>query len=89
MPKADKIKMRRCVFVEISDVVPEAERLWFWEKLNESSNPPFSWGGNNRSMVTASSLANHCREMLDDSARASRILEKLRRLGETYVDLEN
>jgi len=48
--------MRACSFVEISDLLP---MYWaeLWYAIRE--NGAFSWGDNNRSLVTARSLREH------------------------------
>ena len=76
-----------CEFVSATDCVPRGWDRWFWEEI--SNNAPFSWGDNNRSMVTASDFARHCEECLDDSPRVKRFLKKLHALGEMYIDLES
>lgn len=87
------VKTHNCTYVEASDLVPKTWRPWFWTCI--STNAPFSWGGNNRSLVTASDFAQHCDTALElhgDAVTPStrtRFLNKLRELGETYVDLEN
>ena len=79
--------LHTCEFVLGTDVVPREWGKWFWERISE--NAPFSWGDNNRSMVTASDFARHCEEQLDDSVKVKHWLKKVRALGETYIDLEN
>jgi len=77
-------------FIPASVAFKGLKRLW-----NEfvESNPPFSWGGSNRTLVTAEAIINH----LDGCANAtSRLVESLRsRLKkispdlQLFVDLEN
>ena len=81
------MKVQTCEFVSATDLVPRRWNNWFWAQI--SDNAPFSWGDNNRSMVTASDFARHCEERLDDSVKVKRWLKKVRALGETYIDLEN
>jgi hypothetical protein len=81
------IHVQTCKFVSATDLVPKGWRKWFWGEISE--NAPFSWGDNNRSMVTASAFANHCEERLDDSPKVKRFLKKVRSLGDMYVDLES
>ena len=81
------IKVQTCEFISVTDVVPRGWRNWFWETVAEDA--PFSWGDNNRSLVTASAFADHCQARLDDSPRTRRFLERLRSLGEMYLDLES
>lgn len=90
-PKIDKF----CVFTEVSSLVPEEWTEWFWSCVSEDA--PFSWGSNNRSMVTASDFACHCKDVLLNASADQRVpqeeidtfLEKLRELGDSYIDLEN
>ena len=82
-----------CYFVTMSSLVPKSWVDWFYTAI--SDNAPFSWGDNNRSLVTASSLADHCENRLESGSdttsqsNITKFLNKLRALGETYVDLEN
>lgn len=85
LPKS--VKTQACFFVSATALVPRGWEKWFWELI--SDNAPFSWGDNNRSMVTASDFANHCEERLDDSPKCKRFIAKLRKLGELYIDLES
>lgn len=79
-------------FVSVTDLVPQAWTGWFWDLISESA--PFTWGTNNRTLVTALDFANHCAERLalcDDLSEAdvTAFLQKVRKLGWTYVGLEN
>ena len=87
------IRIQACAFVSISDVLSphlttQGERDQFWALISE--NAPFSWGDNNRSMVTASSLANHIQDRQDIAMRGyGYLMRSLLDLGELYVDLES
>lgn len=62
----------------------------FWSVLSASA--PFTWGDNNRSMVTASRLLEHVERCAFDcipSEELDRLIARLEALGETYIDLEN
>jgi hypothetical protein len=82
-------------FIEGSDIVPKGWRDWFWGQFSE--NAPFSWGDNNRTFITAQRFHNHAIDVLemavDDGAitkkEAKLFLDKLDKLGQTYIDLEN
>ena len=88
LPQIPKgVKLQACAFVSASSLVPRSWRGWFWELV--SDNAPFSWGDNNRSMVTANDFAQHCEERLDDAPKCKRFLCKVRRLGDMYIDLES
>lgn len=73
-----------CQYVPVSEVFDGFREVW-----NEmvEGDCPFTWGDNNRSLVTASSILNHLDnttvEVPDD------FRERLENLGEMYVDLEN
>ena len=81
------MKVQSCEFVSATDLIPRSWDSWFWERF--STNAPFTWGDNNRSMVTASAFADHMQQRFDDSPRIKRVLKKIRALGEMYVDLES
>lgn len=88
IPQASKVRgVQACQFVSASDLVPKRWCSWFWGKISE--NAPFSWGDNNRSLVTASCFADHCQQRLDDSPASQKFLAKVRALGEMYIDLES
>jgi hypothetical protein len=83
---------RACCFIEVSDLVPKSWLSWFWTLISEKA--PFNWGDNNRTLVTADAFADHCEARLldcDETSQAAKtkFLNKLRDLGETYLDLEN
>ena len=84
--------LQTCTFVSLSNLLhhhnlSSIDQAEFWCLI--SDNAPFSWGDNNRTLVTASSLANHCQDRLDDRPSYLNLLQSLRELGETYVDLES
>ena len=75
----------------IKDLIPKKYREQIWDEVCDSA--PFSWGDNNRSMVTAECFADHCDEVLDGSTvpknTAKNWINKIRELGQMYIDLEN
>lgn len=83
-------KIETTQFIAASAVFKGLKGLW--TEFAES-DPPFSWGGSNRTLVTAEAILNH----LDGCANATpRFVESLRtRLQkispnlQLYVDLEN
>jgi hypothetical protein len=92
LQKEKTMKVQTCQFVSATDLVPKRWAGWFWEAISE--NAPFSWGDNNRSMVDASFFADHCEERLDSNRTISRsvitrFLNKVRSLGDMYIDLES
>ena len=82
-----------CEFIPATNLIPYWAKNWFWGEF--SSSAPFSWGDNNRTLITASRFAGHAQEVLMDHydsdlpMRAQRWINELRDLGETYIDLEN
>jgi hypothetical protein len=87
--------VRECEFVEASELVPRHWQEWFWSLVSE--NAPFSWGDNNRTLVTADSFLEHCEsrlaDVVDDQITSQEELDLFFRLleglGDTYIDLEN
>lgn len=85
-----------CSFIPITELVPKDWRGWFFEAL--SANAPFSWGDNNRSLITAAKLLDHAEDAVEDIAVGEgKVCQgdwddfktMLEGLGEIYVDLEN
>ncbi|MGA2440207.1 MAG: hypothetical protein ABSH08_04575 [Tepidisphaeraceae bacterium] len=80
--------IHNCQFVNASDVFKGLGDLW--EEFSKS-DPNFSWGGNNRTLIDGKAILDH----LDNSAiKNHRQEEKLRRRiaklpDDVYVDLEN
>lgn len=83
-------------FIEVTDLVPAAWGMWFYGAI--SCDAPFSWGDNNRTLVTTSRFKDHCEEILEgvvedmddvEQAEVENFLKMLGDLGETYIDLEN
>jgi len=92
--KIGKIPVRSTEFVLVTDLVPKKWRTWFYECI--SNNAPFSWGDNNRSMVTAEVFADHCDNRLDEPKdygitvkERDNFIKMIRNLEQTYIDLEN
>lgn len=87
------IPVRATEFVNVTDIVPESwARKGFFETI--SSNADFTWGDNNRSMITAEHFADHCErygtdEICTTAGAYREWLKKIRRLGQMYVDMEN
>lgn len=90
---AKKFKVQTCEFVPVSSLVPDSWGGWFYATI--SSDAPFSWGDNNRTMVTAERFWNHCHERLSGAGYVNEgalqsWLKKVDRLPATlYIDLEN
>ena len=77
-------------FIPASAAFKGLQRLW--TEFTES-NPPFVWGENNRTFVTAAALLNHLDNRADVTPRFVESLRtRLRRLSsdlQLYIDLEN
>lgn len=56
--------VQTCKFVCVTDLVPEEWNGWFYDLISEDA--PFSWGDNNRTMVSAERFAEHVLERLND-----------------------
>lgn len=50
-------------FVELSTIVPDVWKDWFFNDISE--NAPFSWGDNNRTLVSAERFKDHAEDVLD------------------------
>ena len=90
---SEPVQISQVSFVEVSDLVPENWRDWFYETISE--NAPFSWGDNNRTLITAERFLDHAERVLDDDNppitenEKEAFINQLKELGQTYVDLEN
>ena len=89
-----KVKMETCQFVRVTSLVPRSWRSWFYCRISE--NAPFSWGDNNRTLVTAKRFLEHCEDIYDDALEENvsekeiqTFFNQLKELGQTYIDLEN
>ena len=93
-----KVKTETCKFIPISKLVPKKWMGWFYDVI--SQNAPFTWGDNNRTLITANRLANHAKECLDNDLdndhddlttqkEADKWVAEVRKLGATLIDLEN
>ena len=91
-------KSETCEFIPATALVPVCWEDWFWAAF--SSDAPFSWGDNNRTLVTASRFVAHAKDVINQSlggdnpspeeaAECEAFLSALDELGETYIDLEN
>ena len=81
------VRRQSCEFISATDVVPKSWDSWFWALISE--NAPFSWGDNDRSLIAACAFADHCQQRLDDSLSSTRFLNRVRALGDMYIDLES
>lgn len=93
------INKHTCEFVKASDIyfeVPDSLIDTFWEII--SSDAPFSWGDNNRTLIAACRFLDHCKACFDKRLREhyhvkdedwEKFCNVLLELGNTYIDLEN
>lgn len=86
----EAMKIKTVEYVELKSVLPRRHRCWFFEAL-ASTQPPFSWGDDDRSLVAAVRLQAWCEYAMPKSTQKtlSRFYGRLRKLGSTLVDLEN
>lgn len=95
-----KLDVQTCKFVPVTDVVPEKWRPWFFEGFVDGAD--FSWGDNNRTMITKDRFAEHAEDFLfsmyDDEKEQRKVTEdeigewlnKVRAIpADVYIDLEN
>lgn len=87
--KKKSIPVYRCKFVECSDLF-NGHRPLFDEMTG--GDCPFTWGDNNRSMITLERLLNHLVDICHDYpvARFVKFEARCKKMDpQTYVDLEN
>ena len=82
------MKVYSCKYVHASDVFKGLPKAW--DALASRDNLPFSWGDNNHSLVDADTIATEL-EQLDESeaGQLAKAIRLLRKMGQTYVDMEN
>jgi len=93
--KGQSITFNDTEFVEATDLVPKKMRSWFWDRFSE--NASFSFGDNNRTLITAERFADHAKDVMEMAVEdgcatqeeADKFLAVLEALGQTYIDLEN
>lgn len=61
-PALGGVILQSCKYVELNALVPPGWNS-FWARISE--NAPFSWGDNNRSLVTASDFLRHVGNTLE------------------------
>jgi hypothetical protein len=82
------IKKMTCEFIEITSIVPASLTDDFWADF--SSDAPFSFGDNDRTLVTAERVLEHCKFVCEtDTDEMIEFLDLLKSLGDTYIDIEN
>lgn len=51
-----------CKYIESTELIPDN---WDWFFCAISENAPFSWGDNNRTMVSPERFLNHCEDVFE------------------------
>jgi len=84
------MKINTCQFVDASDLFNGLSELW--SELVESE-PDFTWGNNNRSLVVADDILNHFdNSVIENEGQLETLRKRVQKLpegGQIYVDLEN
>jgi hypothetical protein len=62
--------VENCAFVPVSKIVPRETNEWFFEALSE--NAPFSWGDNDRTMISAPRFLIRALEVVEGSEESGR-----------------
>lgn len=81
--------IQRCRFVRASELFTGLADLW-QEFVN--SDPPFSWGDNNRSLVDPKAILNHMdgSGVIESKTQVETLRKRIEKLPSgVYVDLEN
>jgi len=84
-------KLQTCCFIPATNLVPKEIAPQFWEAF--SQNPPFSWGDNNRTLISASDFLDYVYQIEDNfeltEDELKPVINELENLEDTYIDLEN
>lgn len=82
-------KKQTCEFVPSSELFAGKEGKRIWNQFVEC-NQDFSWGGNNRSLVTVEAILDCLDNSAIDYSNSNGFKKKCREIGmQTYIDLEN
>jgi hypothetical protein len=98
IPQKDTLLRVAASFYELTDIVPPAWREWFYARISESA--PFSWGDNNRTLVTTGRLLDHLDDVIGNDLedfgvldsewdQFTSLIKSLGELDEVYIDLEH
>jgi hypothetical protein len=75
-------------FVEVSTIVPDDWKDWFFANL--SDNAPFSWGDNNRTLVSAERFKDQALDVLDmmddDEDESNYIVQDIKEYKQSFLD---
>ena len=82
------MRIQSCEFVSGFELFTGLQLLW--DEFAES-DPDFSWGSNNRSLVTAKSILDHLDNSNIENEKQMETLRKRVKVigGDMYVDLES
>lgn len=83
------IPVETCQFIIASDLFDGLQDLW---NYFAESGPPFSWGDNNRTLVTGEAILNFLDGYVLGNSRVDTLRDRINDLPEglqTYIDLEN
>jgi len=82
--------LQTCSFIAASDLFRGLDALW---SFFAESDPPFSWGSNNRTLISSCDLVSYLDScVLDEPAEAlfDTLADRVNALStDVYVDLEN
>lgn len=86
-----KVTIQACAFVDASDLLGEGWSEWFWEEFDQDE---FSWGDNNRTLITPERFVSACDSIEWGDHGVSRKAaaawcKRILNLGNVYIDLEN
>jgi hypothetical protein len=88
---AKKLNIQTCQFVVLTDVIPPPLMENVSTQISENGN--LTWGSNNRSLITAESIAREIDDEAGNTPKECRQLKalvtKLLKLDQMYIDLEN
>ena len=90
------MNIETCKFVAVSGLIPETWKDWFFPNISDSA--PFSWGDNNRTMITKDRFLDHIEPILIDVEVEGDVEEEEREAfvrsielipPDVYIDMEN
>lgn len=92
--------IRTCKYIPLTDIVPLSWNSFFYAELAQDA--PFSWGDNNKTLVTATRIADHVDGFASEwkftprdpdpylrPVYVKRWLKAVRDLGNTLIDLDS
>jgi hypothetical protein len=92
--KGRNMKIETCTFIPLTQLVPKKWNDWFYGEVSQDA--PFSWGDNNRTLITASRLADHVQDKVlyhhrhtKENNAIRKWIVGVRALDSIFIDLEN